>query len=117
MSLIGKGAPQGGDTSAMGPDMMGGQGMGQEPNMKLPAEDQDPTQYGVTADNTKELVGAISSLHKYIKNITNPDNIQKVRDILVELIKIMQEDQAGANSSAPAQSALQEAVATPPQGA
>lgn len=107
LALLGKNQPQ----SPQGGQDMGGQ---MKPNMNIPSQQEDPTQFGVTADDTKELVSAISSLHKYIGNVTDSNKIQRIRDIMVELTKLIQEDQSTANTQAPPQSALQEAQV--PQG-
>lgn len=103
LALLGKNQPQVGGVQPTSP--MGGT----KPNMNIPSENEDPTQFSVTADDSRELISAVSSLHKYIANVTSPDKIQRIRDIMIELTKLIQEDQSSANTQAPQQSALSEA--------
>ena len=88
-------APQ---PNAQMPPMGGGQGGG---NMKVPAEQQNPTEFGVHADNAKPLVSAISSIHSYLGSVTDSTKVQTARLLIQILTKLLDEEQEGAPSEAP----------------
>lgn len=82
-------APQAGAPQAGMPQAQGGQS-GQP--MEMPMGMQ-ALQAGKTGDSTKPLLGAIAQLHGYIAAITDPEEIQMVRQIVSLLTNLIQRDQ------------------------
>lgn len=80
-------APQAGMPQAQG----GQPGQPGQP-MEMPMGMQ-ALQAGKTGDSTKPLLGAIAQLHGYIAAITDPEEIQMVRQIVSLLTNLIQRDQ------------------------
>lgn len=107
LAMIGKSqsqAPQGGvdQGGTVGPQAMGG-----KKPMPVPADQQNPADFQVTADNMKPLTSALSSLHAYLGAVTDPNKVKIARQILILLIQLMGHEQQTAPTESPQQAPVQ----------
>lgn len=103
LAMIGKSQPQNTPQDGAAPQDL--QAMGGKKPMPIPADQQNPADFQVTADNMKPLTSALSSIHSYLGAVTDPGRVKIARQILILLIQLMGHEQQTAPTEAPQQTA------------